>query len=93
MLTDPVDEPLLAWHTRLRIVANMAVGYDNIDVAAAARHGVWATHTPDVLTEATAELTWALILALLLGPLALADLTGFEVDLNVMDYLFDDSMK
>ena len=44
-------------------MANIAVGYDNIDVPAAARHGVVVTNTPDVLTEATAELTWALILA------------------------------
>jgi glyoxylate reductase len=47
----------------LRIVANCAVGYDNIDLEAAARRGVLVTNTPDVLTEATADLTWALILA------------------------------
>jgi glyoxylate reductase len=48
---------------QLRIVANVAVGYDNIDVAAAAERGVWVTNTPDVLTEATADLAWALVLA------------------------------
>lgn len=48
---------------RLRVVANMAVGYDNVDVDAARRRGVQVTNTPDVLTGATAELTWALILA------------------------------
>jgi glyoxylate reductase len=45
-------------------VANVAVGYDNIDVAAARERGVIVTNTPDVLTGATAELTWALILAI-----------------------------
>jgi glyoxylate reductase len=47
----------------LRIVANCAVGYDNIDLDAAATHGVVVTNTPDVLTDATADLTWALLLA------------------------------
>ena len=43
----------------LKVVSNIAVGYDNIDVAAAKARGVVVTNTPDVLTEATAELTWA----------------------------------
>ncbi len=47
----------------LRIVANVAVGYDNVDVVAAQLRDVIVTNTPDVLTEATADLTWALILA------------------------------
>lgn len=47
----------------LRIVANCAVGVDNIDLAATERRGVIVTNTPDVLTDATADLTWALILA------------------------------
>jgi glyoxylate reductase len=47
----------------LRIVANCAVGYDNIDLAAAGRHRVVITNTPDVLTDATADLAWFLILA------------------------------
>lgn len=47
----------------LRIVANYAVGYDNVDVAAAAARSVAVTNTPDVLTEATADLAWALVLA------------------------------
>ena len=46
-----------------RVFANMAVGYNNIDVAAATRLGILVTNTPGVLTEATADLTWALILA------------------------------
>lgn len=48
---------------KLRIVANVAVGYNNVDVVAAEMRGVPVTNTPDVLTEATADLTWALILA------------------------------
>lgn len=48
---------------QLRLVANFAVGYDNVDVPEARRRGVAVTNTPGVLTEATAELTWALILA------------------------------
>lgn len=47
----------------LRVVANMAVGYDNVDLDAARERGIRVTNTPDVLTDATAELTWALILA------------------------------
>jgi glyoxylate reductase len=47
---------------RLRVLAQCAVGYDNIDLAAAARRGIPVTHTPGVLTESTADLTWALIL-------------------------------
>ena len=63
VLTDRVDEALLDAAPGLRVVANIAVGYDNIDVGAAAQRGVTVTNTPDVLTEATAELTWALILS------------------------------
>ena len=63
VLTDRVDEALLDASPGLKVVANIAVGYDNIDAPAAARRGVVVTNTPDVLTEATAELTWALILA------------------------------
>jgi glyoxylate reductase len=63
---DPVDQELLeAAGPQLRLVANYAVGYDNVDLAAAARAGVVVTNTPDVLTKATAELTIALLLSLL----------------------------
>lgn len=63
-LTDRVDDTLLdAAGPTLRIVANFAVGYDNIDLEACRRRGVVVTNTPDVLTEATADLAWALILA------------------------------
>lgn len=48
---------------KLRVVANVAVGFDNVDVVAAQMHNVIVTNTPDVLTDATADLAWALILA------------------------------
>lgn len=63
LLTTVVDEALLARIPALDVVAVYAVGHDNVDLAAAARRGVAVTYTPDVLTEATADLTWALILA------------------------------
>ena len=63
LLTDRVDAALLDRCQRLRVVANMAVGYDNLDVDALTARGVPASNTPGVLTESTAELTWALILA------------------------------
>ncbi len=63
LLTDRVDAGVLAAAPGLRIVANIAVGYDNIDCAAAGSRGIVVTNTPDVLTEATADFTWGLILA------------------------------
>lgn len=62
-LSDQVDASLLSCATRLKILANYAVGYNNIDVAAARARGIVVTNTPDVLTDATADLTWALLLA------------------------------
>lgn len=62
-LTDRVDAAMLADVPRLKILANYAVGYNNIDLAAAMQHGIIVTNTPDVLTESTADLTWALMLA------------------------------
>ena len=63
LLTENVSADTLAAAPHLKIVATIAVGYDNIDVAAAKARGIVVTNTPDVLTEATAEFTWALILA------------------------------
>ncbi|MEM2020618.1 MAG: glyoxylate reductase [Zestosphaera sp.] len=63
LLSDRIDCNLLRNAPRLRIVAQLAVGFDNIDVECATRLGVYVTNTPGVLTEATAEFTWALILA------------------------------
>jgi len=62
VLTDRIDAAVLDAGAALKVVANIAVGYDNIDAAAAKARGVVVTNTPDVLTEATAELTWGLIL-------------------------------
>ena len=64
VLTDRIDGELLDAGPALKVVANIAVGYDNIDLPAARERGVVITNTPDVLTEAVAEFTWALILAI-----------------------------
>jgi glyoxylate reductase len=64
LLTDRVDDDLLeAAGPGLRVVSNLAVGYDNIDVAACARRGIAVGNTPGALTETTADLAWTLILA------------------------------
>jgi glyoxylate reductase len=64
LLTDRIDRDLMAAAgDGLKVIANIAVGFDNIDIGAARERGIPVTNTPDVLTEATAELTWALILA------------------------------
>lgn len=63
LLSDRIDCNLLYQAKNLRIVAQLAVGYDNIDIDCATKLGIYVTNTPGVLTEATAELTWALILA------------------------------
>jgi glyoxylate reductase len=63
MLTDRIDADLIEAAKQLRVVSQMAVGYDNIDVASAATRGIPVGHTPGVLTDATADLTLALILA------------------------------
>jgi len=62
-LMDTVDGELLSSASHLKIVANYAVGYNNIDLDAARRHHIVVSNTPDVLTDATADLTWALLLA------------------------------
>src|SRR5437660_9487398 len=62
-LTERVDAGVLDRAPRLKVAAGYAVGGDNVDVAAATRRGIVVTNTPDVLTETTADLTWALILA------------------------------
>ncbi len=63
LLTDRIDEGLLSQSPGLKIVSNVAVGYNNIDVEACTRHGVMVTNTPGVLDDTTADLTWALLLA------------------------------
>ena len=63
LLSLPIDDALLDGAPALRVVANYAVGYDNVDLAATQRRGIVVTNTPDVLTAATADLTLALMLA------------------------------
>ncbi|MDQ0482574.1 2-hydroxyacid dehydrogenase [Guptibacillus hwajinpoensis] len=63
LLTEKIDQPLLENAKNLKVVANMAVGYNNIDVDEARARGVVVTNTPGVLTETTADLTFALLMA------------------------------
>ncbi|MGE3277444.1 MAG: 2-hydroxyacid dehydrogenase [Vicinamibacterales bacterium] len=64
LLTDRIDEAVLEAGPDLKIVADIAVGYNNIDVAACRRRGIVVTNTPDVLTNACADFTWSLILGI-----------------------------
>ncbi len=61
LITDRIDAPVLDAATELKVVSNVAVGYDNIDVAAATQRGILVTNTPGVVTESTADLTWSLL--------------------------------
>ncbi len=63
LLTEKVDEELLAAAPKLRIAATVSVGYDNIDVAACTKHRVVATNTPGVLDDTTADFAWTLLMA------------------------------
>ncbi|WP_226655256.1 2-hydroxyacid dehydrogenase [Pseudalkalibacillus hwajinpoensis] len=63
MLTEEIDRSLLENASKLKVVANMAVGYNNIDIKTAKEKGVVVTNTPGVLTETTADLTFALLMA------------------------------
>jgi lactate dehydrogenase-like 2-hydroxyacid dehydrogenase len=63
LLTEKVNEELLSGAPKLRIAANVAVGFDNIDVAACTKRGVAATNTPGVLDETTADFAWTLLMA------------------------------
>ena len=63
LLTDRIDRALLAQAPGLRVISNLAVGYDNIDIAAASERGIPVGNTPGVLTETTADLAFALMLA------------------------------
>jgi glyoxylate reductase len=62
-LGDRIDAETIHSATRLKILANYAVGYNNVDLVAAGQRGLIVTNTPDVLTDATADLTWAVLLA------------------------------
>jgi glyoxylate reductase len=63
MLTDKIDERAIAAAPRLRVISNLAVGVDNIDLDAVTRAGIVVGHTPGVLTEAAADLAFALLMA------------------------------
>jgi glyoxylate reductase len=63
MVTDRIDRTVIEAGTHLRVIANVGVGFNNIDVTAAREQGIIVTNTPDVLTDATADFTMALILA------------------------------
>ncbi|MEB3180599.1 MAG: D-glycerate dehydrogenase [Nostocaceae cyanobacterium] len=63
LLTDQIDSQLMETGASLKVISQMAVGYDNIDIAAATARQIPVGHTPGVLTDATADLTWALLMA------------------------------
>lgn len=63
LLTDSIDRALIEKASRLKVISNMAVGYNNIDIEAAREKGITVTNTPGVLTETTADLTFALLMA------------------------------
>lgn len=63
MVTDRVDAELMDAAPHLKVISNHAVGYDNIDVAAATERGIWVANTPGVLTDTTADLAFTLLLA------------------------------
>src|SRR5260370_36507839 len=63
LLTEKINEELLSEAPKLRIAANVAVGFDNIDVAACTKRNVAATNTPGVLDETTADFAWTLMMA------------------------------
>jgi glyoxylate reductase len=64
LLTDPIDRALIDAGSKLKVIANVAVGYNNIDIPYALSRGIVVTHTPNVLTESVADFTWAMILAI-----------------------------
>src|SRR4051812_35122092 len=64
LLTEAIDRSVIDAAPKLKVIANVAVGYNNIDVAYARSRGIIVTNTPDVLTESVADFTWGLILAI-----------------------------
>ncbi len=63
VIADRIDDELMEQAPNLRMIANYGVGYDNIDLAAATARGIWVSNTPGVLTDATADVAFALILS------------------------------
>lgn len=90
LLTDKIAADLMDAAPNLKLIANVAVGYDNIDVAAATERGILVTNTPDVLTETTADLAFALLLAIARriveadGFMRAGKLKGFELFPDLM---------
>lgn len=64
LLTDQIDKEIISSNPALKVISNYAVGYNNIDIDCATERNIPVTNTPGVLTESTADLTWALILSL-----------------------------
>lgn len=64
MVNNDITDDIIRNASKLKIIANCAVGFNNIDISSAEKHGVVVTNTPDVLTDATADLRWALILGI-----------------------------
>ncbi len=62
-LTDQIDEEVVSQCKELKVISNVAVGYNNIDVEACSRYGIMVTNTPGVLDDTTADFTWALLLS------------------------------
>ncbi|MEM2357248.1 MAG: D-glycerate dehydrogenase, partial [Candidatus Bathyarchaeia archaeon] len=63
MLNDKIDSEVLNSVLNLKVISSMSAGFDHIDVEEATNKGIYVTNTPEVLTEATADLTWALLMA------------------------------
>src|SRR4029450_12804886 len=63
VISEVIDQALLDACPKLRVVSNVAVGYNNVDVAACTKRGVVVTNTPDVLTDTTADFAWTLLMA------------------------------
>jgi len=63
LLTEEIDAEIIETGTDLKIIANYAVGYNNVDVESATRHDIWVSNTPGVLTNTTADMAWALMFA------------------------------
>ncbi len=61
LLTDPIDKDVIFSESKVKMIASYAVGYDNIDINAATKHGIPVSNTPGVLTDATAEMAWTLL--------------------------------
>jgi len=64
LLTEKIDKEIIKANTNLKIIANYAVGYDNVDVACATEHGIYVSNTPGVLTNTTADMAWALMFSI-----------------------------